>query len=135
MRNTNTIKPMPAWTPNSTLRRYMSSDMAPSNYNRHFNAIGNQLMNNYNEQMQKPIGVLDQVINRSMPTPPPRLSSAKNTLRRRSYVENLVSTFEAPAKPLRQKLQSGLNQSQFDIPGEFLRLNIFCSLLIATNNC
>ena len=95
----------------------MSSDMAPT-YNRHFNAIGNQLLNNYNEQMQKPVGVLDQVINRSMPTPPPRLSSAKNTLRRRSYVENLVSPFEPPVKPIRQKLQSGLNQSQFDIPGE-----------------
>ena len=116
--NTNTMK-QNVWTPNSTLRRYMSSDMA-TNYTKQFNNMHNDNLmgnNNFSEQMQKPMGVLDQVINRTIPTPPARISSAKNTLRRRSYVENLVTQIEPPAKPIRQKLQSGLNQSQFDIPG------------------
>lgn len=90
----------------------MSSDMA-TNYNQY--NMNNNLINNFNQQ--KPIGVLEQVMNRTIPTPPPRISSAKNTLRRRSYVENIMSTFEPPVKPIRQKIQFGLNQSEFDIPG------------------
>ena len=110
MINTNTLK-QNHWTPNSTLRRYMSSDMTSVNYNKPYNA-------NFNDQFHKPIGVLEQVINRTIPTPPPRISSAKNTLRRRSYVESIMNPMEPPIKPNRQKIQtSGLNQSQYDIPG------------------
>lgn len=115
MLNTKTFNQQSnTWTPNSTLRRYMSSDISP-NFNKQY-YINNNL-NNFNGQFQKPVGVLDQMINRTIPTPPPRLSSAKNTLRRRSYVENLINIIEQPTKPIRQKIQNRLNQSQFDIPG------------------